>query len=133
MKDKDRKLIETIEEASEGLEFISETDAPFDLFISDDPVERTDAAIKKFLKLDRKHLQEVLFDDFFDRLTLSHEWHREPDRKRVAKFKKLRTALEKKLDGLRVYRSGRLHIDIFIVGHLPDGRAAGVRTKALET
>lgn len=133
MKDKDRKLFETIEKASDGLEFISETDAPFEIFVSEDAIDDTDGALKKFLKLDSKHLEEVSFDQFFDRLTATRDWHQAPDKKRVAQFKKLRSALEKKLDGLRVYRSGRLHIDIFVVGFLPDGRAAGVKTKAIET
>jgi hypothetical protein len=133
MKDKDIELIETFENAADGLEYISETDAPFTPFVSDEPLERTTAALKKFLKLGGKKLEEITFEEFFERLTRSREWHQAADKKQIAKYKKLRSALEANLEDLCVLRSGRLHIDVYIVGFLPDNRAAGIRTQAIET
>lgn len=133
MKDKDRKLIETFEKAADGLAYISETDAPFTAFVSDEPVEQTTAALKKFLNLGGKKFEEVAFDEFFERLTRPREWHQASDKKQIAKYKKLRSTLEAELKDLRVLRSGRVHIDIFIVGFLPDNRPAGTRTNAIET
>lgn len=132
-KDKNQKLNETLDKAVDGLAYISETDALFTAFVSDEPIEQTTTALKKFLKLGGKKFEEVEFDEFFERLTRPREWHQAADKKQIAKYKKLRSALEAELKDLRVLRSGRLHIDIFIVGFLPDNRPAGVRTNAIET
>ena len=133
MKSKDKSLIEKLERAIKGVEFISETYAPFTVIVSDEPVARTTAALKKVFGLDGKNFEEIPFDDFFDRLTRDRDWHQTADKKQIAKYKKIRSTLETDLEDLRVLRLGRVQIDIYIVGFLPDNQAVGIRTKAIET
>ena len=51
----------------------------------------------------------------------------------AAKFAKLRKALESSLTDLRVYRVGKVTVDVYLVGTTKGGELAGVHTKSIET
>lgn len=110
---------EELENACEGLVYISETDAAVEPFFDEEFSE--------------ENFEEIGFHEFFKKLTRNREWFGREEKRRAARFAKLRDVLEENLTDLKVYRSGRIKIDIFVVGKDESGRFAGVRTRAVET
>lgn len=123
-----------INKACSGLIYISETDAPIKLFEGG----FADRVTKKTVLEQTGHgamlpVAETDFDTFFGRLTRVEDWfpsERKADAKRFAKLKKI---LEENLTGLRVFKVGKVRLDIYAVGLDKGGRLIGVRTKAVET
>ncbi|MBX3267979.1 MAG: hypothetical protein KF831_14870 [Acidobacteria bacterium] len=121
--------LEEFSKLTEGVIFISETDAGLEPFVefhgAQDHVEKPRSS--------SEDSEEVSFEKFFDRLTARREWHTAADQKRTAAYSKIRKYLEKHLTDLRVVRSGKIRIDIVVFGKTPDGSLAGFRTRAVET
>lgn len=114
---------------TEGVIFISETDAGLEPFVEKQGTQDLRARRKS----SAEDSEEVSFDKFFNRLTARREWHTAADQKRTAAFSRIRKYLEKHLTDLRVVRSGKIRIDIAVFGKTPDGSFAGFRTRAVET
>jgi hypothetical protein len=73
------------------------------------------------------------FHEFFERLTRDRDWFGDAERARAKKFLELQKLLEENLVDLKVFRFGRIRIDIYIVGLDTDGNLSGVSTFAVET
>lgn len=127
-------LFREIELACEGLIYISETDAPVVVFIGRpaDKFTVQEVVPQLGLALDTP-VEERCFDEFFSRLTANKEWHGDAEKTRAAKFLALQKLLESNLSDLKVFRIGRIKIDIFVVGIDKDRRYIGIATKAVET
>lgn len=114
--------LETLEEATAGLMYPSESEAPFDVFrwnaSGPDLLKDVQAHAKKGL------IQEQLVDDFFEQLRDSDDAQR---------FAELRRAMESVVTGLKVYRSGRIEVDVFIIGKSHSGDWIGLHTVSVET
>lgn len=113
-----------ISEASAGLIYISETDAaiePFeggaaDAVTADNLLGQVGAAADS-------QVEERGFEEIFERLI----------RLNGARFGVLKTELEQNLRDVKVFKVGRINVDIYIVGLDADGNLSGVQTKAVET
>ena len=127
-------LAEQIRKAAEGLYYISETDA--EIF----PFEgtKTDAVTKENLlsqtadKPDAP-IEERDFEVFFTRLTKIQDWFGDEEKQTAAKFARLKELLESNLKNLKVFKVGRIEIDVYIVGLDSESKLTGVKTKAVET
>jgi hypothetical protein len=117
--------------ACEGLIYISETDAPIEPFFAGKTKRVTAEALQKTGV--EAPIEEASFDQFFERLTRKREWHGEAEKRSVRKFAKLEKLLKENLHDLKVFRFGRVRIDIYVVGIDAEGNLAGVKTKAVET
>jgi len=119
-----------IQKAAAGLEYPSESDAPFDLVRWDaakgDPSPATVAALAGGKgKRKARPVEQVSPDEFFAAL-------RETDD--AAKFKSLEQVLRKSLTNLRVYRvGGSAKVDIYILGRAASGEWLGLHTTSVET
>ena len=78
-------------------------------------------------------MEEVLFGDFFGRLTAIKDWFGETEMSKAKRFLALEKLLEKNLRSLKVFRIGEIQVDIYAVGIGTDDRLIGVTTKAVET
>jgi hypothetical protein len=130
-------LISDLKTASEGLIYISETDAPFEPFVwkADKPsTEVTVPDVLKFAgqKSDVKIVEKTL-DDFFRQPTEMQDWFGDEEKTQVEKYLKLKELLATKLKGVKVFKIGDVQIDVYIVGIDAEGNLAGVKTKAVET
>ncbi len=123
-----------IELACEGLVYISETDAPVLAFSGPAANGPTGEIILQQTggKADAP-IDEVEFDAFFGRLTEIKDWFGETEKTRAKKFLDLQRLLEENLRQRKVFRIGRIQLDIFAVGIDDDGRLMGVTTRAVET
>mgnify|MGYP002777145591 CR=1 FL=1 len=121
--------LEEFSKLTEGVIFISETDAGLEPFVEKQGTQN----LREKLISSASDFEEIPFEKFFDRLTARREWHTAADQKRTAAFSKIRKYLEKHLTDLRVVRHGKVRIDIAVFGKTPDGSFAGFRTRAVET
>jgi len=115
-----------LKQASEGLLFGSETDAPFEVVSWQTQEQLTPA---KLLKL-RNHpphapVELRTVDEFFARATQEEDWHDQEERETVQRFQNLVSVLKQNLSQLQVYRVGSVEIDVYIIGVIPDGDWAG--------
>src|SRR5437879_623342 len=117
--------LEILRKAAEGLEYPSESDAPFDPFLWKANGCRAEAVIAAHAGKDHK-LQEVPLDHFFAQLNDSQDADR---------FRALRRALESQLTNVRVFRAsdGSAKVDIYLVGKTRSGNWAGLHTTSIET
>lgn len=121
-------------QASEGLLFISESDAPFEVVRWSAHGELTPA---KLLQLTNHApdapIQVVSVDAFFAIATQEQDWHDEEEREAVQRFRQLVNVLKETLSQLQVYRVGDRTIDAYIVGVTPSGDWVGLTTQVVET
>jgi hypothetical protein len=115
-----------IRKAAEGLQYPSESDAPFDVFRW--PGTTSGAArnvVASHGGAGRK-IEEVTIDAFFAELIESDDGER---------YKQLRRALELNLKELKVFRVGvgEPKVDIYLVGRTRIGELAGLHTTSVET
>jgi hypothetical protein len=130
-------LFSVLKAASEGLFYISETDAGFEAFVweTDKPVN--DVSMESVLKLagenpDAKTAEKTL-DEFFKQPTEMQDWFGDEEKAQVEKYLKLKDLLATALKNAKVFKVGDVQINIYIVGIDGEGNLAGVKTKAVET
>lgn len=133
MKEKN-SLKKQIEEAVNGLYYISETDAEIFPFIGKKAETVNAETILKQTNEDKcPKIEEKSFEEFFERLTSHQDWFGEDEIETANKFSKLRELLEANLSELKVFKIGEVEIDIYVVGLDSDGRLTGIKTAAVET
>ena len=123
-----------LERACEGLNFVSETDSNVTPFFGRAPTSASTSDVLTAIGVSAATTVAVAdFEKFFSRLTSNKEWFGESQRTNAARFKVLKQVLRSELDDLKVFRVGKIHITIYVVGLDHEGRTAGVKTYAIET
>ncbi len=117
-----------------GLWYMSETDAEIMAFAG----TKTDTVTKENLlaQIDQppeSPVEERDFNEFFVRLTEIKDWYGDEEKATAAKFAALKDLLEKNLKDLKVFKVGKIQIDIYAIGINAEGNLAGIQTKAVET
>lgn len=121
-------------QASEGLLFPSESDAPFEAIHWKAEGQLTPAQLLQLTDHPpNAPVQVVDFDKFFAIATQEEDWHEEEEREAVQRFRQLVNVLKENLSQLQVYRVGDRDIDAYIIGVTPGGDWAGLVTKVVET
>jgi hypothetical protein len=128
---KGENLLAEIKKSTDGLTYMSETDAPVEPFSSG----RADTVdIVKFIENDGAVKREKLSaKKFFDRLTTVSDWFGPEQTETARRFLELEKLLEENLSELTVFKIGRIQIDIYVVGLDADKNLIGIKTKAVET
>jgi hypothetical protein len=119
-------ILKDLKKACAGLEYPSESEAPFDLIHW--PAMKNDSAqnqVSAHAGANRK-VTEVPVDQFFADLNDSED---------APRFVQLRRLLEKNLTGLTIFRAGdgEVKVDIYLIGKTTSGDWAGLRTTSVET
>lgn len=128
------KLFIRIAVACKELTYVSETDAEVTPYAPPNTDAKAPEIISQHAGRSVDDLvEEVSFSAFFQRLTTIRDWYGERETLRAKKFLELQKLLEEDLTELKVYRLGRIQIDIFVVGRDQNGLLMGVTTKAIET
>ncbi|MDB5319060.1 MAG: Nuclease inhibitor-like protein [Phycisphaerales bacterium] len=117
--------LQEIRKVSDGLEYPSESDAPFDLFRWPKGRGWGREQVVAHGGANRK-VEEVTIDAFFAELVESDDG---------ARYKQLRRALESQLKELNIFRVGvgEPKVDIYLVGRTRAGDWAGLHTTSIET
>lgn len=133
-KSKKDDLAEQIEKSVKGLWYMSETDAEIMPFIGN----QTEAVTKENLltqiekQLDTP-VEERDFTELFERLTKMQDWFGDEEKETAEKFSVLRNLLETNLKDLKVFKVGKIELDVYVVGLDSEGNLMGIQTKAVET
>ncbi|HTK37099.1 MAG TPA: nuclease A inhibitor family protein [Pyrinomonadaceae bacterium] len=134
--DKDRGIdgpfFERLKAACAGWFYMSETDAGLEPFYG----EKIEAVTRETIvnatgNATSGPIEEGNLDSFF-----AHLWVNDksgPARAPVGLIQNLRQLLEENLGDLKVFRIGRIRIDIYVVGVDREGRLVGIKTRAVET
>jgi hypothetical protein len=132
--DPERRMINAFAQVSNGLVYISETDAEVVPFVDGEADAVTKEAVLKAAGLpDDTRVEEVDFDQFFTRLSAVKDWYGDEEKKRAGQYARLSEVLQGYLRELKVFRLGRVQIEIYIAGLDETNHLAGVRTRAVET
>jgi Nuclease A inhibitor-like protein len=125
---------EELRNKCKGLYYISETDAEISPFFGGKANGGPSETIARELGLKKETaVEERSFVDFFARPTKIQDWFTEIETKKAKRFLALQKLLEENLEDLIVLRTGRIQIDIYVVGLDAAGNLAGIQTKAVET
>ena len=125
-------LLSKIAKLAKGLTYISETDANIVPF-SAGPATTVDARSVTDDQTKLLSVRELSSEDFFQRLTAKQEWHGEKEKHNAECFARLQNLLEENLRDLKVFKVGRIEIDIYVVGLDQNNELIGIKTKAVET
>ena len=128
------QLKESIGTAASGLIYISETDAEITPFEGGraDGVTAANLLAQTGSASDSA-VEERGFDEIFARLTRVYEGGSEEQAARAARFETLKQTLAGNLTDLKVFKVGKINVDIYIIGLDAEGNLSGVKTKAVET
>jgi hypothetical protein len=122
--------LEKLAAASEGLTYMSETDAPFEVVELGklaDPVKTLSGLYPG------AEVETVTLDHFFRHAVKVEPGSSSVVRTNAERFQALAALLKKSLGDIRVYRVGTINIDALIIGRLADGSYGGLKTKLVET
>ena len=78
-------------------------------------------------------VEERGFEEIFARLTRVYEGAGEEQVATARRFAALKSVMEAGLRDLKVFKVGKINVDIYMVGLDADGNLSGVQTKAVET
>jgi hypothetical protein len=127
-------IADQFQQASKGLLFLSESDAPFEVIHWPAQGELTPPKLLQLTGHPPDAPVELrTVDDFFAIATQEEDWHDQDERETVQRFHNLVSILKQNLSQLQVYRVGSIDIDAYIVGVTPGGEWAGLSTKLVET
>lgn len=127
-------LAKQIQKTTADLYYISETDALILPFVGQQAqsVSR-EAILEQTENAPDSPVEERTCTEFFTRLIEIQDWFGDEERKTAEKYRLLKKLLEKNLRDLKVYKIGRVQIDIYVVGLDAENKLAGIKTKAVET
>lgn len=129
------EVLNALREATQGLLYMSESDEPFAVVHWKGDGKSLDS--KKLLALSGHKpgapVQAVLLDDFFKDLTTERDWYGKEEKEDVQRYRHLLTVIKANLPEAKVFRIGKINVDLYIVGQTRDGDWVGVKTAAVET
>ena len=128
------ELKKQIKKATKGLIFISETDAEILPFFGGQAQAVTKEEILSQTKsATDAPVEERNFKEFFVRLTEIQDWFGDEEKATAQKFADLKDLLERNLRDLKVFKIGKIQLDIYVVGLDAENNLLGIKTKAVET
>jgi hypothetical protein len=123
-----------LKQASAGLLFPSETDAPFEAV--EWPGEQAKPDKARVLELagaaPGTPVKVKSLAAFFKDATQEEDWHNDEEKAQVQKFKQLVQAIKDALADVKVFQVGKVESDAYIVGR-SDAGGAVLKTKVVET
>lgn len=129
------EALQKLQQASQGLLFLSETDAPFETFFwkAESDSELTPETVAKMADAPTDvAVKSTKLESFFRAAVKEEDWHNDEEKADVERFKALVKTIKETLPGVKVYKIGDAKIDVYIVGQVAGGYA-GLKTQVVET
>jgi hypothetical protein len=129
-------LLATLGKATSGLLFPSESDYPLTpyTFAGDKGAEPTPATL-----LAAEHLpsdtpvETITVADLFEPFARADDDASAEDKAEAARYRAIVELLSHELTDLRVFRVGKIDIDVYVLGKDPSGAWLGLKTHVVET
>lgn len=124
----------SLSESLNGLIYMSETDAAIEPF-EGGAADAVTAAnlLAQIGAAGDAPVEERGFEEIFARLTRVYEGGGEEQAARAGRFGALKGLMEANLTDLKVFKVGKINVDIYMVGIDGEGNLSGVKTRAVET
>ena len=118
-------VLDALRQASKGLVFMSETDAPLEPFAWEGGGKLTRERVRELAGAEKgTAVEQTTLADFFGAVPSEDK----------DKFDALTKTLQEQLSGVKVYKVGdEAERQVYLVGKAPDGRWAGLKTTVVET
>lgn len=130
----ENKLLEPLWNLTEGLFYTSETDAEIVPFVGGNTACLSQQEIlRQTQSASDAPAAEVNFTEFFSQLTEIQDWYGDEEKEIAQKFARLKEFLEQNLKDLKVYKIGRIELNVYVVGLDGESNLVGIKTKAVET
>lgn len=131
----DAELINALEEAIAGLQWMSESDFPFTVVYwqNELPILTPESLLQLTDHPSDTLVETEAVDAFFAIATQVQDWHDAETTASVKHYQTLVETLKQSLDALTVYRLGRVKLDLYMIGKTATGAVAGLATQAVET
>lgn len=131
----DSELINTLQKASQGLLWMSESEAPLEVI---DWQDHNSVPLENHILNLTQHsedapIETIEFEEFFQYPTQIQDWFGAEETASAQQYQQLADLLKAHLQNLKVYRVGEVTIDIYILGVTENGNIIGLTTKAVET
>ena len=130
---KDSELINQLNQASQGLLWLSESDYPFKTLCW----ENVDEINAKLLQVTDSTPETKIavreLDSFFKRVIEKKDWYKDEKLAECRRYQALVNLLKTHLIDIKVYRVGEIEIDVYIIGKTKSGNLVGLSTKVVET
>jgi Nuclease A inhibitor-like protein len=78
-------------------------------------------------------IEEIDFDKFFTPLVKTEDWFGEDEKRWAEESLKLKQLLSEKLKDVKIYKVGKIEIDVYLFGKSGDCKWEGLKTKFIET
>lgn len=126
--------LQSLQQAAEGLYYLSESDYPFEAFALPAGTNDVAAVLRGLSGKGTDAPVETQTLDYFFRNQVKEYGGESAERQAViARFRQLQQLLESSLTNVQVYRIGQVQVDAFIAGQANDGSWMGLRTRVIET
>lgn len=127
--------LSALRNASKGLTYESETDAPFEAFAWEKPGNKLSKqeVLRRAGQAGARPVRELSVDDFFQDLTEDQDWHGKEEKAAVKKYQNLVKVIREQLTDAKVFKIGGPRVAVYIVGKTKEGDWAGLKTTAVET
>ena len=129
----DQELINQLQQTSEGLLWLSESDYPFATIL----IKNVDDIESKLLELTDSNPGTTIevreLDSFFAKVTEAEDWWEEEEIAECRRYEELVKLLKSHLMEVKVYRVGSCEINCYILGKTESGSIAGLSTLVVET
>ncbi|VTT98986.1 Nuclease A inhibitor-like protein OS=Anabaena variabilis (strain ATCC 29413 / PCC 7937) GN=Ava_B0337 PE=4 SV=1: NuiA [Gemmataceae bacterium] len=125
-----------LQQASAGLLYQSETDAPWEVVAWASATGTPSAPEVKRLGRHRAAGAEAevqSLDEFFAPLTIDQDWYGDEEKAIAQKYRDLLAVITQHLTSPTVVKVGTRKVTVYVVGAAAEGGWAGIKTKAVET
>ena len=130
----DEQIMSELEQATEGLLFMSESDRPFELVRWEGTDEISSSHLRQLTgEAEDAPVTVQSLEDFFRTAASEEDWHNAEQRADAKKYQALERLLKENLNDIKVYRVGETSIPIYIVGKSASGSWLGLSTRVVET
>ena len=130
----DREILQQLQQASQGLLWLSESDYPFEIVYWQD---KNSIVEEKLLQNNNKNsdktIEIITLESFFKSATRERDWYDRAEKEEVSRYQTLVKLFQEKLTDVKVYRVGEIEIDVYILGKTESGAICGLSTKVVET
>lgn len=127
------EMIVSLQKASEGLLFTSESEYPYEVIHWETTEPLTEESFRQQVSIpDGTRVERMESSEFCDPDAPDPDWYGESERADAARFRDLMTLLRDYLSDLEVYRVGEGEVGIYILGRLGNC-IIGLKTTSIET
>lgn len=130
----DNSTVQALRKASAGLTYMSETDAPWEVFSWSPAGELSADAVRKLGgHPSAAPVTEQPVGEFFAPLVEEQDWYGDEERAVAGSYRSLLTVIKSRLSDPKVFKVGDRRVTIYVLGGAKDGRLGGLKTTAVET